>query len=277
MLLAVIILVILGAALAAALGAYVVEKIVPAAKREAHNDVIGFVYAVIGVAYAVLLGLVVIAAWNTLDQAKANAYAESNALIQLDWYGHSLPQPTHAQIEHLVEEYTTVVINDEWPLLAHQEDSPRAWAVYTQLRTVVQAQQPVAPAAVVRYQQALTASAELGNARRERVNQAADGVPALLWVALILGGIVTIGFAYLFGMKRTIAHAVVMFGLTLLVVSLLMVVYELNFPFAGIVRVNPEAFKLALVRIELLPLQELRGGGIAAGADMKVLSRSPSI
>ena len=253
MLLAVIILVILGAALAAALGAYVVEKIVPAAKREAHNDVIGFVYAVIGVAYAVLLGLVVIAAWNTLDQAKANAYAESNALIQLDWYGHSLPQPTHAQIEHLVEEYTTVVINEEWPRLAHQEDSPHAWAVYTQLRAVVQAQQPVAPAAVVRYQQALAASAELGNARRERVNQSADGVPALLWVALILGGIVTIGFAYLFGMKRTIAHAVVMFGLTLLVISLLMVVYELNFPFAGIVKVNPEAFRLALERIDALP------------------------
>jgi hypothetical protein len=253
MLLALVIAIIVAAALAVAAGAYIVERIVPAAQREAHNDVIGFVYAVVGVAYAVLLGLVVIAAWNTLDQAKANAYAETNALIQLDWYGHSLPQPEHAQIEGLVQEYTRVVINDEWPLLAHQEDSLRAWAVYTQLRAAVQAQQPVAPAAVVRYQQALTASGELGNARRERVNQSAEGVPALLWVALILGGVVTIGFAYCFGMKRTIAHAVVMFGLTLLVISLLMVVYELNYPFAGIVKVNQEAFRLALVRMEALP------------------------
>jgi hypothetical protein len=247
------ILVIFGIAVLAAAGTWVVEKIVPAEKRELHNDVIGFVYAVIGVAYAVLLGLVVIAAWNTLDAAKANVYAETNALIQLDWYGHSLPQPAHSQVEHLVEEYATVVINDEWPLLANQEDSPRAWAVYTQLRAVVQAQQPVAPAAVVRYQQALAASGDLGNARRTRVNQSAEGIPALLWVALVLGGGVSIGFAYLFGMKRTIAHAVVMFGLTLLIISLLVVVYELNYPFSGIVRVNPEAFRLALERIDALP------------------------
>ena len=73
-----------------------------------------------------------------------------------------------------------------------------------------------------------------------------------LGTSVILGGIVTVGFAYCFGMKKTIAHAVVMFALTLTVVALLAVVYELNYPFSGIVKVSPEAFRLALVRIEAL-------------------------
>jgi uncharacterized membrane protein len=214
--------------------AFVMEKLIPGERRRKHNDVIGFVYAVVGVAYAVLLGLVVIAAWNTLDVAKANTYAETNALIQLDWYGHSLPQPEHARIEGLVQEYTTVVITTEWPRLAHQEDSERAWAVYTNLRAVVQA------------------SGELGNARRERINQAAEGIPALLWTALVVGGIITIGFPLFFGMKSTVAHAFVMFSLTLLIGSLLLVVFELNYPFAGIVSVSPEAFRLALERMQQL-------------------------
>src|SRR5258708_5381262 len=132
--------VVIGLALLAAAAAYGMEKLVPARRRELHNDVVGFVYAVVGVAYAVLLGLVVIAAWNTLDLARANAYAETDAPIQLDWYGHSLPQPQHPRVEDLVKEYTTVVIGTEWPLLARQQDSPRAWVVYTQLRAVVQAQ-----------------------------------------------------------------------------------------------------------------------------------------
>jgi uncharacterized membrane protein len=247
------ILVAIALALLAAAGAYGMEKLMPAARRELHNDVIGFVYAVVGVAYAVLLGLVVVATWNTLDQTRANAYTETDALIQLDWYGHSLPQPQHAEVEGLVEEYTTVVIGTEWPLLADQQDSPRAWAVYTQLRAVVQAQQPAAPAAVIRYQEALRASAQLGDARRQRIARAAEGVPALLWTALLLGGIITIGFPLFFGMKSTVAHALIMFCLTLLVVCLLLVVYELEYPFRGIVTVGPEAFRLALERVRQLP------------------------
>jgi hypothetical protein len=44
-----------------------------------------------------------------------------------------------------------------------------------------------------------------------------------------------------------------MFFLTLLVAALLLVVFEFNEPFAGVVRVTPEAFKLALARMAKIP------------------------
>jgi len=245
-------IVTVGLALLAAAWVFALEKLVPARRREAHNDVLGFVYAVVGVAYAVLLGLVVVAAWNALEAASANTYTETNALLQLDWYGHSLPQPQHAEVERLTMEYATIVFNTEWSMLAHQESSPRAWAVDTRLRNLVQAEQPTAPAAVARYEQALSATAQLDNARRERINQAGEGIPGALWFALLLGGVITIGFGFSFGMKSTVVHALVMFSVTLLIVSLLLVVYELDYPFTGIVRVSPEAFKLALERMHLL-------------------------
>ncbi|HUN37105.1 MAG TPA: hypothetical protein VMU95_34335 [Trebonia sp.] len=246
------ILFIVSLALLAGAGAFALERLVPAGRREIHNDVVGFVYAVVGVAYAVLLGLVVIAAWNTLDDARANTYTESNALIWLDWYAYSLPQPQHAEVENLLKQYTATVITSEWPELAHQQSSPRAWGLYQQIHKLVQAQQPTAPAAVARYQVAVDAADQLGAARRERLEQSADGIPALLWGALILGGAVTIGFAFLFGMKRTGPHALVIFSLTLLIGGLLLVVYELNFPFGGVVRIGPEAFQVALERMQQL-------------------------
>jgi hypothetical protein len=249
------ILVIVGLALLMAAGTFVLERLLPAARRETHNDVVGFVYAVVGVAYAVLLGLVVIAAWNTLDDARANTYTETDALIQLDWYGHSLPQPQHAEVESLLKEYATVVIGVEWPELSRQQSSPQAWDIYTRLRDLVQAQQPTTQAAEARYQQALDASARLGNARRERVDESSDGIPPLLWAALILGAAITVGFPLFFGMKSTAAHALVMFSVTLLIGCLLLVVYELNYPFGGLVRVGPEAFILALQRLRELSLR----------------------
>ena len=240
------ILVIVSVSLLAGAGVFGLERLVPASRRELHNDVVGFVYAVVGVAYAVLLGLVVIAAWNTLDEAKANTYTESDALVQLAWYGHTLPQPQQAEVERLAKEYTTLVINTEWPELAHQESSQQAWSVYFQLRDLVQSQQPTTPSAVARYQEAIDAASQLGNTRRERIEQAAEGIPSLLWGALVIGAIVTVGFAYFFGMKSKVAHAIVLFSLSLIFSCLLLVVIELNYPFGGIVRVTPEAFKLAL-------------------------------
>ena len=244
------VLVIVALALLAAAGAFVLERMVPAKRREMHNDVFGFVYAIVGVAYAVLLGLVVVAAWNTLDQAQSNTYTETNALLQLDWYGHSLPQPAHGEIENMVKEYAEEVIDNEWSLLGHQESSPKAWNVYTQLEAIVRAQQPTAPAAVARYEQALDAAADLGNARRERIDQAGEGIPCMLWATLLLGGVITVAFAFAFGMRSRTAHVLVVFSLTLLMGALLLVTYQLNYPFSGAARISPDAFELALQRIQ---------------------------
>jgi drug/metabolite transporter (DMT)-like permease len=106
---------------------------------------------------------------------------------------------------------------------------------------------------VARYQQALDAVAQWGDARRQRIDESTKGIPELLWAALLLGGFVTIGFAFLFGIKSTVAHAVIMFFLTLLVAALLLVVFEFNEPFAGVVRVTPGAFQLALARMAQIP------------------------
>lgn len=50
-----------------------VTRWVPFDRREPQNDVVGFVYAVVGVVYAVVLALVVIDVLGALDSARANA------------------------------------------------------------------------------------------------------------------------------------------------------------------------------------------------------------
>ena len=45
-----------------------------------HNDVAGFIYAALGVIYAVLLALVVIAVWGEYDAASVTVEQEANAL-----------------------------------------------------------------------------------------------------------------------------------------------------------------------------------------------------
>ena len=96
------ILIVVGISLLAAGGAIVLERLVPAKRREPHNEVFGFVYAVMGVLYGVILGMVMVSAWNRVDAARADTYREADAVLQLYWYGQSLPQPQGGEVEDLV-------------------------------------------------------------------------------------------------------------------------------------------------------------------------------
>ena len=53
-------------------------------------------------------------------------------------------------------------------------------------------------------------------------------------------------------MKHAAPHAIIVFSLTLLIGGLLLVTYELDYPFFGSVKVGPQAFELALARMQQL-------------------------
>src|SRR3712207_9534008 len=76
------VLVVGGACLAAILGLALVQRLVPATIRKEHNDVAGFIYAVVGVIYAVLLALVVIATWEEFGRARITVETEATALAR---------------------------------------------------------------------------------------------------------------------------------------------------------------------------------------------------
>ena len=59
--------------LVAVVGLVLVQRLVPPDRREEQNNVAGFIYAVLGVAYAVLLAFVLIAVWQDYKTAQTNA------------------------------------------------------------------------------------------------------------------------------------------------------------------------------------------------------------
>ena len=104
-------------ALVAVGGLVAVQRLVPAARRQEHNDVAGFIYAVVGVIYAVLLALMVIAVWEEHEAAKATVREEANELADVFWLAHRLPEPEGPRLQELALSYARVVAEEEWPLM----------------------------------------------------------------------------------------------------------------------------------------------------------------
>jgi hypothetical protein len=72
-----------------------------------------------------------------------------------------------------------------------------------------------------------------------------EGIPSVVWVVMVSGAVITVGFTYLFAMRSFNLHAVATGALTV-VVLLLFTVGVLDHAFDGDVRVGPGAFELAL-------------------------------
>ena len=108
-----------------------------------------------------------------------------------------------------------------------------------------------------RYAEGLDQVQRLADARRTRLVAAEEGIPTVLWVVLIVGGILVVGFAYLFGMESTWAHALMVVALAGVIALVLFTIAAMDHPFMGGGRIGPEAFELVLNRFETSKLSDL--------------------
>ena len=139
-----------GTCLVALAGLEVVQRLVPATSRQPHNDVAGFIYVALGVIYAVLLALVVIAVWEEYDAASVTVEQEANALAEIAWLGNRFPEPEATHLQELARSYAEEVIHKEWPLMeqgqaplmTQTQGTPSGWTLIDDIRANLQEFEP---------------------------------------------------------------------------------------------------------------------------------------
>ena len=170
---------------------------------------------------------------------------------------HALPQPEGRHIQELARSYAQVVVEEEWPLMEQGRSSPKAWDTLDELRGTILGLDPPTGAQQVRYNQVLEQLHALGDARRERLLAANEGLATILWVVLIGGGVITIAFTYLFGLDNTVVHTLMVAALAMILSLSLFTVAALDYPFKGDVRIHPDAFEQVLERFDKSKLSDL--------------------
>ncbi|AUG78025.1 hypothetical protein CFP65_3221 [Kitasatospora sp. MMS16-BH015] len=241
------ILVAVLAALAALL--YLLQRFVPHPVRERHNEVAGFIFAAVGVLYAVLLAFVVIAVWENNDKARQTTFKEADSLAGVYWISRQLPAPLGPDLEKQTLAYANLVKDKEWELMSSHQSSPEATDLIYKIRSDVFSFNPTTAQQQVLYEHAVANLENLASERRARLNQIDDEVPPLLWDALIAGAALTVGFTFLFGLSNTLSHTLMVLAMSGLVVISLLVIKEMDFPFRGVTAVEPTAFDVFLHRL----------------------------
>ncbi len=254
------VLVVFGACLAALAGLELVQRLVPAEKRQEHNDVAGFLYAVVGVTYAVLLALLVIAVWEQYQRARETVESEANAVAEIAWLAHRLPEPEHHELQEDARSYAQEVVDNEWPRMEQGlegvQSLPEGWDLIDDIRATLQEVEPSTEAEQELYAEGLDQIQRLNDARRMRIVASKEGLPGVLWAVLVFGAVVAVGFTYLFGLRNTWAHRLMVMSLTAVIALVLFTVGVMEHPFSGGVHLEPDAFELILERFETSKLSD---------------------
>jgi hypothetical protein len=234
----------------------------PAAQRSEHNDIIGWQISVLGTTYAVILAFMLWNVWNNFQIARINAEIEANSLVDLYRIAGGLEPAKGRPVRALAREYADAMVNEEWPAMEREQLSPHSFAVIQQLWDALVQFQPEGtggqqaahgsaptPApdgfAQTKLDQAFNALTQLSEHRRLRQLESRMRLPGILWAVLVVGCIVVIGSACLFGCQNFALHFIHVFVLSLLLSLVLVAVAEIDRPFQGPVRVQPHAFVFA--------------------------------
>src|SRR5829696_2834002 len=244
-------LIVLVAVLVSLVGLALVRRFAPTDQLAQHTEVAGYVYAVIGVIYAVVLALVVIAAWEEYRDARAAVADEASAVPNLARAANGWPAGDRDAVESALVAYARQVVDVEWPAMARGDFSPAADIVTeNRLWQALNEADESADAKSASYETALQQLDDLGAARRNRLLLGEEGLPMSMAVILIIGAVVTVGFAYIFAVDNGLLHALMIASLAVLVTLLLLLQFQLGMPFQGISAIEPTAMKLVLAEIE---------------------------
>ncbi|MDT0347115.1 bestrophin-like domain [Streptomyces litchfieldiae] len=207
-------------------------------------DVIEYMTMMIGVIYAIVLGLAIAGVWEARGTADEWVRQEAQALHEMDERAKAFPEEARDQIHERIEAYVAHTAGDEWSHMVDEgELTDLGDELLSQLRATVLAQEPETVAEVQSYQGLVDQVAIVDEARVGRGDSAQPTMPPVVWAGLIAGAVVTVGMVFTLQIQRS-GRELLLAGLfSTLLAFLLFLVWYFDDPFAHGLNDSPDAFR----------------------------------
>jgi hypothetical protein len=222
-----------------------VRRLVGVERLALNNEVAGFIFAIIGVVYAVLLAFVVIAVWEKFSEGQTSVAREAAAAAALFYYSEG-PEPEAAKLHEGLINYLELVIESDWPAMATNTEDATTTDALGALYRAAMALNRTGTRSTADMSEVFTQIDNLTLARRVRLHLSTGLVPEIIWITLFAGAGLTVYFALFFGSPNAIPHFAMTAILSIVLTSGLVVIISLDHPFSGPVHISPEALEHVL-------------------------------
>ena len=226
---------------------WLIRKKFPLAHLKENHEIGGFKFSAIGVIYAVLLAFATIQVWEQFELADQAAENESVTITGLWELTSGYHEPLHTELRNQLKAYATDVVEKEWPALGEPREVPqdarRALHSMFLLTCHVMPDQVIDQAV---HEKMVDLLVNLNEQRGLRLMYAEYHLKGFMWIMLIIGALITIGFTFFFGSRNIRAQAAMTWVLTFLILQVLFIITLMNYPYSGDFSISSHAMQHAL-------------------------------
>jgi hypothetical protein len=207
------------------------------------NDLAGFVYAVVGVTYAVLLGMSALTAYERFRDVENTAALEANTIASLYRDLEGYPEPDRTRLQRRLHRYIHDVVEIELPRLRHaRPEPPEVVSLVDQVVIDWVTFEPTTKGQEALHAEALRQLNTFLTLRRSRLQEGEAGLHPVIWFVLLSGAVLTIGFTYLFWAESRRMHGLMVGFLAGVLGLIVFWMAAMDYPLLGPLSISTDSF-----------------------------------
>ncbi|WP_405455512.1 DUF4239 domain-containing protein [Streptomyces sp. NBC_00101] len=195
-------------------------------------DVIEYMTMMIGVVYAIVLGLAIAGVWEGRSAAQESVRLEAQALHEVRERSSVYPAEVRERIRADVDAYVSYVVHDEWRSMSENGSlTERGTELIDTIRADVTRYVPRSDHEGQAYQPLVDQVAAADDARSARGQNAGATMPGVVWFGLIIGALVTVGMIFTLQIRRSFRELLLAGLFSMLIAFLLFLIWDFDSPF----------------------------------------------
>ena len=248
-----------------------VRRRAPSGSYFTDGDRASGVFGVLATGFSVLLGFIIVIAFQAYDESRAGAEAEAAIVAQQVQTAQFLPADTAEDLTGELVCYARSVIGPQWAALERGEwsESINPWG--GEMYLTIKAADPQTTAEQSAYDRWMDQTSDREQARLDRIHAAEGLVPVPLWIALFVIFVVILVYVLFFAdpAEGAVTQGMLMGSVALITTTLLVLLVFFNNPhLPGVGQLRPTAMErttriidaeLEFVGLELNPPCDANG------------------
>lgn len=216
-----------------------------------NHEVAGFKYAVVGVAYAVLLAFVVVSVWDEFERTQRSVEAEAERFYNLYRTSYNFEERNGKAMRQALVAYAIEVRDQDWPEMKRgRRGSTKAADAYTRLSSIVGQAKPDDIRLLPSATHAIDLLQQIADFRLERISDVGGHVTPVIWWVLLMSGVITLAYPAFFATKSVGAQVLMTGGLACIIGSTFFLTIILNYPFSGPEGVTAQPIDDVILRMQ---------------------------
>jgi len=223
-----------------------IHRTMPHRRLDRHNAVTGVIVSIVGVAYAIVIGLCVVSLWDGYTSAEETVRDEAVNLTALVPASAVFDAQTRLEISEYVEQYEADLVAD-WTTRHDRGTGRHRIADLGRLTAAVGALRPTTEAQKAFVYQAID---KIGRAEQYHHDSDAEAddqrMSDVMWLGVLISTTSILGMCLFFGLDDGALRRILLTLSSAVIATNLFLVIQMNYPYYGSFAVSPDAYEHAI-------------------------------